>query len=40
MLFIIWVARYCLEIKRLEAQEKQQAELKRRQQNQAEKQDD
>lgn len=40
VLFIIWVARYCLEIKRLEAQEKQQAELKRRQQNQAAKQDD
>lgn len=40
VLFIIWVARYCLEIKRLEGQEKQQAELKRRQQNQAEKQDD
>lgn len=37
VLFIIWVARYCMEIKRLETREKQRAERERLQQNQVEK---
>lgn len=40
VLFIIWTARYCLETKRLEEQEKQQAERKRLQEQQAGQQDD